>query len=323
MAAVMAPSAPVESTPSVAFDSGHADMVHDAQPDYYGKRLATCSSDSIIKLFDVRGDSQQHIADLFGHTGPVWQVCWAHPKFGTLLASCSFDRTVIIWKETAANVWEKVYVSPPTLHESSINSISFAPHELGLHLACASSDGSLSVLSHSSSGNSGSGEWTINKQGLEKAHPIGCTAVSWAPGAAPGALVSSQASGSPQRRLVSSGCDNTVKIWAFIEASKQWRVEKVLEGHTDWVRDCAWAPNAGLPMSTVASCGQDGVVFVWTQDETGAEWKQHLLHDFKVPVWRLSWSATGNILAVSDANHQVSLWKEQLDESWIQIQTVQ
>ena len=26
------------------------------------------------------------------HDGPVWQVAWAHPKFGTLLASCSFPQ---------------------------------------------------------------------------------------------------------------------------------------------------------------------------------------------------------------------------------------
>ena len=28
------------------------------------------------------------------HEGPVWQVSWAHPMFGNLLASCSYDRKV-------------------------------------------------------------------------------------------------------------------------------------------------------------------------------------------------------------------------------------
>lgn len=36
-----------------AFDSGHLDQVHDAQIDYYGKRIATCSSDRTIKVFDI------------------------------------------------------------------------------------------------------------------------------------------------------------------------------------------------------------------------------------------------------------------------------
>jgi WD40 repeat protein len=40
------------------------------------------------------------------HEGPVWMVAWAHPSFGSMLASCSHDHKVIIWKETAAG-WEK------------------------------------------------------------------------------------------------------------------------------------------------------------------------------------------------------------------------
>ena len=89
------------------FDSGHTDMVHDAQLDYYGRRLATCSSDMVVKLFDIHGDSHQHIADLRGHTGPVWQVSWGHPKYGSVLASCSFDHRVIIWKEGPNNQWQQ------------------------------------------------------------------------------------------------------------------------------------------------------------------------------------------------------------------------
>lgn len=31
---------------------------------------------------------------LCSHEGPVWQVAWAHPKYGSILASCSYDRKV-------------------------------------------------------------------------------------------------------------------------------------------------------------------------------------------------------------------------------------
>ena len=33
------------------------------------------------------------------HTGPVWQIAWAHPKYGHILASCSYDGKVLIWME--------------------------------------------------------------------------------------------------------------------------------------------------------------------------------------------------------------------------------
>merc|ERR1712093_432830 len=109
---------------SSTLETQHEDMIHDAQLDYYGKRLATCSSDRNIKVFEIEGEHQRHIADLKGHEGPVWQVCWAHPKFatgGSLLASCSYDHKVIIWKEGPQQCFSAVYTSDK--HTSSVNSI--------------------------------------------------------------------------------------------------------------------------------------------------------------------------------------------------------
>jgi protein transport protein SEC13 len=97
-------------------DTGHEDIIHDAKMDYCGIRLATCSSDQSVKVYDVRNGTQTLIADLKGHEGPVWQLAWAHPKFGNLLASCSYDRKVIIWKETN-DKWIKFYEY--SNHESS------------------------------------------------------------------------------------------------------------------------------------------------------------------------------------------------------------
>jgi protein transport protein SEC13 len=54
-----------------------------------------------------------HQADLAGHEGPVWQVSWGHPKFGGILASCSFDHRVIIWKELAEGSWQQARARPP------------------------------------------------------------------------------------------------------------------------------------------------------------------------------------------------------------------
>ena len=65
--------------------------------DYYGKRLASASSDRTIKVFEVAGENQVLLATLKGHDGPVWAASWAHPKFGTLLASCGYDAKVFIW----------------------------------------------------------------------------------------------------------------------------------------------------------------------------------------------------------------------------------
>ena len=33
------------------------------------------------------------------HAASVWKLAWAHPEFGQVLASCSFDRSVAIWED--------------------------------------------------------------------------------------------------------------------------------------------------------------------------------------------------------------------------------
>ena len=93
--------------------------------------------------------------------------------------------------------------------------------------------------------------------------------------------------------------------------------------HSDWVRDVSWAPNLGLPKSTIASASQDGSVVIWTVGKEGEQWEGKILNDFKTPVWRVSWSLTGNLLAVADGDNNVSLWKEAVDGEWQQVSTVE
>ncbi|EKM51423.1 uncharacterized protein PHACADRAFT_263541 [Phanerochaete carnosa HHB-10118-sp] len=306
-------------------------MIHDAQLDYYGKRLATCSSDRTVKVFDVVDGEAQRAAGhtLKGHTGPVWQVSWAHPKYGHILASCSYDGKVIIWKEQSGQAgggWAKV--KEHTLHDASVNSVSWAPHELGAILACASSDGKISVLTFKNDG-----QWGAD---MFIGHAIGCNAVSWAPAVQPGSLIAPQpAEGQAAqgvKRFASAGCDNLVKIWAFREDTQAWVEEDVLEGHTDWVRDVAWAPNIGLPRSYIATASQDKTVLIWTKDTPTASWTKTALDPsasstaappagavpgrFPDVVWRVSWSLAGNILAVSCGDGKVTLWKENLKGVW-------
>lgn len=137
------------TTPIATIDSQHDDMIHDCQFDYYSKKLATCSSDRTIKIFDISGDIYHNSATISEHKGPVWQVTWAHPKFGSVLASCSYDGSVMVHKESSPNNWIKVYDCE--LKDASVNSVSWASHEFGLILAWASSDGQVSIAEYKNS----------------------------------------------------------------------------------------------------------------------------------------------------------------------------
>jgi protein transport protein SEC13 len=82
------------------------------------------------------------------------------------------------------------------------------------------------------------------------------------------------------KRIVSGGCDDTIKIWRFIphnirlkslvfdhfrlqreESNGQWSLEHTLNGHNEWVRDVAWSPNVLHSKTSIASCSQVHVFY--------------------------------------------------------------
>jgi len=102
----------------VISNSGHEEMIHDAVLDYYGRRLATCSSDRTIKVFEIEDGTHKLTETLKGHEGAVWSVSWAHPKYGNILASAGYDGKVFIWRDKEPN-GKKSLTSPSTPHQST------------------------------------------------------------------------------------------------------------------------------------------------------------------------------------------------------------
>ena len=83
----------------------------------------------------------------------ISSVQWAHPDFGVLLATGSFDRNINIWQEDKLNQYSKNLdqnqqsqvgysrlCQQPTQREAII-CIKFAPKHLGLRLAAGTADG--------------------------------------------------------------------------------------------------------------------------------------------------------------------------------------
>uniref|UniRef100_A0A7S3D420 Anaphase-promoting complex subunit 4-like WD40 domain-containing protein n=1 Tax=Palpitomonas bilix TaxID=652834 RepID=A0A7S3D420_9EUKA len=293
----------------LSFDTEHQDMIHDAQFDYYGKRLATCSSDKKICIFDVSGENHTKVAELLGHEGPVWQLSWAHPKFGSMIVSCGYDRKVIVWKEEAENQWSIVYQF--TEHKGSVNTVAFGPVELGLVFASGGADGHIYVVENHD------GNWSselVNASAGSGAgsNAAGVNALCWAP-------VSSSEQNALEKRLLVGGCACNVSV--LKRGERGWGEERIVCSHEDWVRGVAWAPALALPTDTVASCSQDGEVKISRRkmQEGREEWDTTSLKKFEGPVWSVSWSTTGNVLAVAVAHASVKLYKESVNGQWEEI----
>ena len=187
--------------------------------------------------------------------------------------------------------------------------------EYGLVCAAASSDGRVSILTHEDSG-----EWNVE---YLKDTALGVNAVGWGPYEM--GEVGGMVKALPMR-LVTGGSDNGVRVWTKNDGGWESESLEAQVGHQDWVRDVAFAPNVVPGRSVIASCSEDKTVIIWKLDEAdeeGGKWTSMVLHTFEDPVWRVSWSVTGNILAVSSGDSNVTLWKEALDGSWSQVSQVE
>ncbi|CBZ52515.1 hypothetical protein NCLIV_023040 [Neospora caninum Liverpool] len=335
------------------FDTSHAGCLHSVEFDFFATRLATASSDRTIRLWSVStppevstGANGAHevtpkaatfLQELRGHEGPVWQVRWAHPSFGNLLASCGYDRRVIIWQQTspatglqsqhgrvfpaaAQSLFAPVYTNED--HTASVNSIAFCPHELGLHLAAGSSDGSVSVLSLSAdavaqgAGMQGGLCWSRK---AFAAHFNGVNSVAWAP-------FRPDAQGGQELLLATGGCDSQVRLWRVDPATQEWQQLHQLtcsDPHTDWVRDVAFQPASAssLLLSSsllLASCSEDCTVKLWVGEASASSYTWSLLQTLRLhaPVWRVSWSVSGTVLSVACGEKDVYLFRETVGGQW-------
>ncbi|CAI2350253.1 unnamed protein product [Caenorhabditis sp. 36 PRJEB53466] len=284
-------------------DTNHRDAIHDAQLNMYGSRLATCGSDRLVKIFEVRPNGQSFpLAELAGHSGPVWKVSWAHPKYGGLLASAAYDKKVIIWRELSGR-WQKTYEW--AVHSASVTCVAFAPPQFGLMLASSSSDSDIGILRYDEQ----SGQWISSK--ISNCHEQGVNSVAWAPGSAdPNA----------KKRLVSAGCDKFVKIWLLDEEKNEWICERTLQGHIDVVREAAWSPVINKGQHSIVSCGTDGHLVLYRTDNIETDgWKSKLLEESPTELYHVSFSPCGSFLSVSGDDNLISIWRENLQGQWIKV----
>jgi protein transport protein SEC13 len=287
-------------------------------------------ADRTVKVYNVSDSSYAHAGTLTGFDGPVWQVSWAHPRFGIILASCSFDGSVLVHREVSPQEWVILYAARQ-IHDSSVNGVAFAPQDFGLMLAAASSDGRVSVLTHQPDQT-----WAI--QYLADC-TLGVNGVSWAPAGAYHSLPAPSSSNAIEGemasssmyidpnvpRIVTAGCDNQIRFWLRRQSDGMWEldpspIDTSKYSHSDWVRDVSWAPSLIPNENIVASCSEDRTVLIWRQvGGAGKAWSPSLLHTFAAPVWRVSWSVTGHLLAVSSGDNEVSMWKAGLDGKYTRL----
>ncbi|XP_033338964.1 nuclear pore complex protein Nup44A isoform X1 [Megalopta genalis] len=306
-----------------SINAEHKDLIHDIAYDFYGQRMATCSSDQFVKVWDEDEHGNWHLtASWKAHSGSVWKITWAHPEFGQVLATCSFDRTAAVWEEIVGEGsgpgerGMRHWVRRTNLVDSrkSVTDVKFAPKTLGLLLATCSEDGVIRIYEAPDVMNLS--QWTLQHDISCK---LQCSCLSWNPSLSrlhPPMI----AVGSDDSNPSSGG---KVFIYEYSESSRRWAKTETLT-IVDPVHDIAFAPNLGRSFHTLAIATKDVRIItlkpLMESVQSGAPRfeittaAQFFDHDFTV--WRVCWNIMGTILASSGDDGCVRLWKDNYINNW-------
>ena len=268
----------------------HSDLIHSISYDYYGQRLATCSSDQTIKVFDQNESGEWEENDSWrAHDATILDVAWANPETGQVIVSCSMDRSVRIYEELTGESRNsgKRWIERARLVDArgGVRSIGFAPAHFGLRLASVAMDGLVRVYEALEPNNLA--HWTLmdDFRAVDTAVPRGeetSFCLSWA-----------KSSRSQIRMVV--GAMKKCHIWTR-SSEGRWNREQELEGHEGLVRDVAWAPMSGRTYELVATACKDGHVRIYRLQEDNVKLIADL-PDHGAEVWKVSWNVTGTILS--------------------------
>ncbi|XP_072943040.1 nucleoporin SEH1 isoform X1 [Epargyreus clarus] len=320
----------------------HKDLIHDVAYDFYGERMATCSSDQYVKVWDTDGKGGWRLTGSWkAHHGSVWKVTWAHPEFGQVLATCSFDRTAAIWEEvgdTTASGSEKglrTWVKRSNLVDSrtSVTDVKFGPKHLGLLLVTCSADGIIRIYEAPDVMNLA--QWTLQHEIPTK---VSISCLSWNPSLSrvntnpPMLAVGSDEPNVGNTSNVQNDkggvCNGKVFIYEYSEASRRWTRTDCLSSVLEPVNDLAFAPNLGRSFHLLAVATKDVRIIKIeplpesssaTTNGCGVRFKCEVMAAFEDHyscVWRVSWNVTGTMLASSGDDCCVRLWKMQYMNQW-------
>ncbi|KAK3579281.1 hypothetical protein CHS0354_033360 [Potamilus streckersoni] len=301
-------------------------------------KLATCSADKTVRLWNTDDFSELPCSPLLGHT--YYVHCVTFSPYGNQLVSCSTDGKLIIWNiknGTQVSTLQHESKSPVRVCCFSTNSRwlvtgsddenvclwdleaklllrTYRGHEATVMGCCFTPDTNY-IVSGSSIGDLrvwdarfGHGKHLLY---IREGHDLGVTSCFFSPTFG-SADPSAPRGGITRFLLATSGQDDLVKLWNFtaIEGSTNvsLTVRATLKGHQAPVMNCCFSPNGEL----LASGSIDKTVRLWdpmSNTNKGVITAVHVIEGHSRYVTCCAFSSDSSLLATGSNDRTVMIWK--------------
>ncbi|XP_076050827.1 cytosolic iron-sulfur assembly component 1 [Oratosquilla oratoria] len=232
-----------------------------------------------------------NVATLLGHKDRVWAAAW-HPD-GKLLATCSTDRSIRLWRKEGAE-WTSCGVLDQA-HLRTVRSVAWSPD--GCYLASASFDATVNIWDRKSGGGGGCGDFECNAT-LE-GHENEVKSVSWS---------------KCGKFLATCSRDKSVWVWEVATdggpgEDDEFECLSVLPSHSQDVKKVLFHPEEPL----LASASYDNTIKIYREEPGGDDWMvSSTLAGHESTVWSIDFDAAGSRLASVSDDRTLKVWQRYL-----------
>ena len=251
------------------------------ETDFYCRKLAVGTSLGKIYIFENINGATSKTSEIIAHVGPIYKLSWSHPSFGPILASCGFDKKVILFKIENYKL-EKLYEYD--MHDNCVKILKFSPSSNRLLLVSGDLNGNIITCEY------------LDKNFILKklfGHDFGVNSIDFL----------------DETNFVTCGNDNIIKIWNYSQDNGNVEIKNnfILKDNNMSTTDLSCKDNKHF-----ACCGSsdnEGIVNYYILNEEN-KWKLNEIYRQKGKLEKIRFNEEHTCMAIIDENGKESIIME-------------